>query len=308
MSKRLKFKFLAAVIAVMLCFSVYSLSAYAVGEGDDSGYEDDSSYVESGEDDIVSAPSDDVSSDAGNDDYSSSYDDGYPDVDDYSSDNDYNYSYDSSYDDYNYDYNYDYNDSHDDYNDSYDYNDYNNYGYSSYVGGGQTYVVPDSTAPSAALYDIRDGIDSNELNSSDWSDIAAILKNANSADDGGDDFSFIKNNNSSSDNGDWMLYIGIACIVLSIAGIVYVVLSYVKNRRNVSSGKRTSGTVRMAAATAGASSASGRYRSGSDYGDGYRRQSAKKKNKSSKYDTADVKLPKSSRTSNHKNGGGKRYK
>ena len=107
-----------------------------------------------------------------------------------------------------------------------------------------------------------------------------------------------------------MMYVGIICLVLGVAGIVYVIVSSVRNRKKASSGKRTANSSngkKPAAATAGASG--GRYRAGDDYGDGYRSQK-KKTERRSKYDTADVKLPKSSQAAHRKTNGsnGKRYR
>lgn len=100
----------------------------------------------------------------------------YPDSSDSSSYVDPGYSSsDSSYDNnYNYDSSYDYN------NNSYDnnYSSSQTYYYSepSYVGGGQSYVAPSNTAPSASLIKSDDNIDEKTLSSNDWSDIAKILK------------------------------------------------------------------------------------------------------------------------------------
>lgn len=182
------------------------------------------------------------------------------------------------------------------------YYDSDNGGESSefYVGGGQSYVPPLSTAPSAALYDSDSKIDDSVLSNNDWKDIAANLSNASDSGDGSDDFSFIKNNDSMGDNGDWMLYAGIACLALSAAGIAYFIISTVNRHKKVPSGNGK----QYAYAGSG-----GRYRSGSDYGDGFRESESKQKkiNKSRKFDTADVTLPKSSSGSHYKNGG-KRYK
>ena len=57
---------------------------------------------------------------------------------------------------------------------------YNNYSNTEtfYVGGGQTYIPPKATAPSAALYNSdKKTIDDKELNRNDWGDIASRLKN-----------------------------------------------------------------------------------------------------------------------------------
>ena len=172
-----------------------------------------------------------------------------------------------------------------------------------YVGGGQSYVPPASTAPSAPLYESNRKIDDSVLSNNDWKDISASLKNAGKgSDDDSDDFGFIKNNDSLSDNGEWMLYTGIACLALSAAGIAYVIISSVSKHKKLSGG--LSGK-QYAYAGAG----NGRYRSSSDYDDGYKDEKTEKKkiDKSRKYDTADVKLPKSSNGTRYKNGG-KRYK
>ena len=161
-----------------------------------------------------------------------------------------------------------------------------------YVGGGQTYVEPVETAPSAALYDSNHKIDDNELSDNDWKDISANLKNASLSDsDDGDDFNFIKKNDSTTDNGDWMLIVGLILLLLGLAGIGYVIASAVlrnKKMKNMPSGEY---------AVAGASV---RYRSNSDYDDGYKISSKRENKKSRRYDTADVKLP--------KNNGGRRYR
>lgn len=143
---------------------------------------------------------------------------------------------------------------------------------SEYVGGGQsTYTVPETTAPPAQMYSVsRDTIDDKTLSKSDWNDISANLKNASLQDSDGDDFSFIKKNTSKSDNGHWMLYAGIACVVLSIAGIVFFIVSTVKSR--------------------------GRYNSAGATGKSLKR----------KFDTADVELPK--HTTQKANKGGTRFK
>ena len=172
-----------------------------------------------------------------------------------------------------------------------------------YVGGGQSYVPPASTAPSAPLYDSNRKIDDSVLSNNDWKDISASLKNAGQGgENDSDDFGFIKNNDSLGDNGEWMLYTGIACLALSAAGIAYVIISSVSKHKKLSGG--LSGK-QYAYASAG----NGRYRSSSDYDDGYKDEIAEKKkiDKSRKYDTADVKLPKSSNGTRYKNGG-KRYK
>ena len=183
--------------------------------------------------------------------------------------------------DYNDDYNDDYDDqSSDSYND-YDFDTEYDVDYSD-----DSYVAP-ATSP---MYESDREIDDSELSKSDWDYIKANLSNADGSDDGADDFNFIKKNDSKGDNGDWMLIVGVACILLSIAGITYVIASGVLRRKKINSG---------AYATA---SSNPRYRDDDDYGDGYKvlRSEKKKAERSSKYDTADVVLP--------RNKNGRRYK
>ena len=144
---------------------------------------------------------------------------------------------------------------------SYDDKPYYSDGDDVYVGGGQsTYTVPETTAPPAQMYSVsKDTIDDKTLSQSDWNDISANLKNASLTDSDGDDFNFIKKNTSKSDNGHWMLYAGIVCLILSVAGIVYFIIATVKSR----------GRYKFAPATGKAG-----------------------KIKKRKFDTADVELPK----------------
>ena len=150
-----------------------------------------------------------------------------------------------------------------------------------------SYVAP-ATSP---MYESDHKVDDNELSKSDWDYIKANLNNAGGADDGSDDFNFIKKNDSKGDNGDWMLFVGLACVLLSIAGITYVIASGVIRRRKINGG-----------AYATAPSSSSRYRDDDDYGDGYRTSRSEKKraDRSSKYDTADIVIP--------RNKNGRRYK
>lgn len=168
-----------------------------------------------------------------------------------------------------------------------------------YVGGGQTYVPPQSTAPSAALYDSDSDIDDSVLSKNDWKDISANLKNA--GDDGGsDDFNFIKKNNSTSDNGEWMLVCGIICLILSAAGIAYLIFSAVRKKGEISGAKASDKRKYAYAGT--------RNESSGRYSDGYSSESARKRqlDRSRRFDTADVRLPKSS--ANRYKNNGRRYK
>ncbi len=219
----------------------------------------------------------------------------YPDSSDSSSYVDPGYSSsDSSYDNnYNYDSSYDYN------NNSYDnnYSSSQTYYYSepSYVGGGQSYVAPSNTAPSASLIKSDDNIDEKTLSSNDWSDIAKNLKNTDTSSSDGDDFNFIKNNNSKGDNGHWMFYVSLVLLSLGVAGIVYFVISTVLNRKKrVTVGGRSN-------APKSKSAQPQRYSSNDDYADDYS-SSGRKSERRSKYDTAEIQLPKNNQK------GGRRYK
>lgn len=192
-----------------------------------------------------------------------------------------------------------------DYNNGYD----NNYGYedqggyeqdyndeSSYLGGGQTYIAPENTAPSAALYNSSGSANDKTLNNNDWNDISERLKNASNSADDGDDFSFIQKNNSISDNGGWMLIVSILCFALSAAGILYFVVSTLQNKKK---------NQLVPAANSGRMQKSSVNRD--YYSDGYRANSPKNSKRSSKFDTAEVSLPKNTQGKRYKNGG-KRYR
>ncbi|SCX04348.1 hypothetical protein SAMN02910436_00332 [Ruminococcaceae bacterium P7] len=136
----------------------------------------------------------------------------------------------------------------------------NNTNETFYVGGGQTYIPPKATAPSAALYNSeKKNIDDKELNKNDWGDIASRLKKTGSVtsseDDGSGDFNFIQKNTAKEDNGHWIIIAGVLCMLLSVTGFIYLIASAISRRR------------RLMNPTAGSSQ--GYYRSDSDYDDGY---------------------------------------
>ena len=138
-----------------------------------------------------------------------------------------------------------------------------------YVGGGQSYQPPQSTAPSAALYDTKNKkIDDNTLNKNDWGDIASKLKNAgknSSDDDGTGDFSFIQQNTAREDNGHWIIIAGAACLLLSVIGFIYLIASAVSRRRKLNAAMSSNG------------SQNGYYRANDDYDDGYKPAAKKEK-------------------------------
>lgn len=276
-------KLITALLSIVLCFSMFTFTAFAVGESESGG--GDVPASEAPVDPVVPEPEPEPEPEptpAPEPEPEPQYTDPAPDPG--YVDPGYSYEDDSS---------------------SQIYYDSDNGGESSefYVGGGQSYVPPVSTAPSAPLYESNRKIDDSVLSNSDWKDISASLKNAGKgSENDSDDFGFIKNNVSLSDNGEWMLFTGIACLALSAAGIAYVIISAVSKRKKLSGG--LSGK-QYAYAGAG----NGRYRSSNDYDDGYKdaKDEKKKVDRSRRFDTADVNLPKSSSGTRYKNGG-KRYK
>ena len=137
-----------------------------------------------------------------------------------------------------------------------------------YVGGGQSYAPPVSTAPSAPLYSTDNKIDVSELSKGDWGDIAARLKNASVADDDGTgDFSFIQQNTSNVDNGHGIIIAGAFCILLSITGFVYLIASGVIRRKKIKAGNISKSS----------SQSGNRYRASDDYDDGYKSKASSKK-------------------------------
>ncbi len=169
-----------------------------------------------------------------------------------------------------------------DYDDGYD-DDYNS-SQNSYDNQQDYNNVQPNTESTAVLYDTNHKIDSQELSNNDWKEISANLANAsNNAGDDDGDFSFIQKNSNTGDNGYVILISGIVCILLGMTGVIYIIGS--KASRN----KKLSGNGNAQHSTSGG----GHFRASDDYDDGYKR---------SKYDTADVKLPKS------KKSGGRRFK
>ncbi len=291
-----KKKLLIVLLSVIFCLSAFTLSVYAVGE-DGGEYSDvipgdNQGGGESSGGDVVIPPENsgsahkiggNVYNNGNNGDNNGGY-----------IDNNNSSSYvDNNGTDYGTDYGNDYNNGYDEqggYEQDYNYDE------PSYLGGGQTYVAPQNTAPSAALYNSSGSVGDKTLNSNDWNDISERLKNASNSADDGDDFSFIQKNDSLSDNGGWMLVVSVVCFALSAAGILYFIVLTVQNKKKGAFAAATN-TGRMSK-----SNSSRDY-----YGDGYRAASAKSSKKSSKFDTAEVSLPKNTQGKRYKNGG-RRYR
>ena len=161
-----------------------------------------------------------------------------------------------------------------------------------YVGGGQSYQPPVSTAPPAALYDTDKKIDVKELSKNDWGDIAKQLKNSGQTDSSGvDDFAFIQKNTSKTDNGHWIMIAGITCIALSVAGFIYLIVSNINKRRKIKAGN-------ISRSTPGKSA--NQYRSNDDYNDGYG-------SNGSGYKKSAPKQPEK-KSSSSRHSGGRRYR
>lgn len=313
-----KNKLLIVLLSVIFCFSAFSFCAFAIGEnGDEGGNSDvmsgDNQGGGSGDSSNVDIPpiddgnsdsntNDDNNGDNNGDNSGGNTDSGIDNGNDNGGNN-------GGYEDNNGDNGYsengvddgnDYNNYGDSDNNGYDWNDngdnYQDYGESSYLGGGQTYVEPENIAPSASLYNSSGSVSEKTLNSGDWNDISEQLKNASNISDDADDFGFIQNNNDLSDNGDWMLIAGIVCFALSAAGILYFIVLTVQNKN------------KSKLAVAGVTGRDSKSSASRDYyGDGYKTHSSQKAKRSSKFDTAEVTLPKSSQGKRYKNNG-RRYK
>ncbi len=266
-------KVTAAFLAVLMCLSLCAFSAFAEGEDEVS---DGSSVVDDGgagggggEEDGQSSEDpyyppenndDGAESSYGDDTYSNSVDNGEG-----QNDGGYDGGYESSEDT-------------EDNGGGYVYYDGAGNSYSNtddvYVGGGQSYQPPVSTAPPAALYETDSKIDVNELSKNDWGDIANLLKNTGGAESDGDDFAFIQKNTSKADNGHWIIIGGLVCILLSITGFIYLIASKISKRRKIKAGNITKSTPQKNSAPA---------RANDDYNDGYGAVRQSKQSKSASH-------------------------
>lgn len=121
-----------------------------------------------------------------------------------------------------------------------DYNDYNQYN-NAYVDPynvstiyDDNYVyVPSYTEPEESLIDNSSKqINTDELTADDWKKIMLDLEDGNISNDGTKTFNFIKNSEESGDTSiGWMLYLGIALILMSIFLIIFVIISSSKAAR-----------------------------------------------------------------------------
>lgn len=154
------------------------------------------------------------------------------------------------------------------------------------------------TQQQAELYD-TDGtrVDTDTLDDSDWAEIKKRLQNAGNDSSNAGDFAFIKDNDSSGDNGLWILITGIALIVAGVAVIGLMIFFSVKKKNNLKKGK-------------GRKQPPSRNRPNGTRSGGKRTSPAEKRqiNRRSKYDTAEVYVPKRTPSRGRSSYGGTRYK
>ena len=136
-----------------------------------------------------------------------------------------------------------------------------------YVGGDQTYTPPASTpSTTAALYDTsKEKVYDKTLSSNDWKNIREKLNGSNASEvkNGVVDFSDMQAVASDGNNGHWLLIIGIALSLLSLAGFGYLIFAAVSRR------KKTAPVQTSTAKSAPAAKSGGRYRENDDYDDDY---------------------------------------
>lgn len=223
MNKRIKA--LSLIIALLMCFAVFSMTAYAVADpgvssapavspenpgGSDTPGSDSGSGTDSGSDTTPdpNAPGGDTSGDTGSDTSSGDTSGGY----------DNSTGTDGEYVDPGY---VDTDQSTGGYVDSYTNED----GY-YYYDENQMANSLDNTAGNVSdytnLYNTSN-INENELKSNKWSNIELNISDENV--DGAIDFSAIKTNKDDADDGHIYLYVGIVLIGLSIIGILYFIIA-----------------------------------------------------------------------------------
>lgn len=160
-------------------------------------------------------------------------------------------------------------------------------------------------AETSAVYDAEDDdVSTDTLKKGDWKKIAEQLKGANGKDD--DDFAFIRNNDQGgADNGEWMLILGIAMEAFGIGIVIFLIVMKARRKKAVDKsgvGSRgVNGAKRPSRGSAPAHSrpANAERARPERFSSGPQRTTKKQR---SKFDTADIELPKHARES------GGRYK
>lgn len=87
--------------------------------------------------------------------------------------------------------------------------------------------IPSYTEPEQSMIQTSSKyLDTDELTADDWASIMLNLEDGNISDDGTKTFNFIKQNNTEGDTSiSWMLYLGVALILMSVFLIMFVVIS-----------------------------------------------------------------------------------
>ena len=138
-------------------------------------------------------------------------------------------------------------------------------------------------------FDSDKRVDTDNLDDNDWAEITEKLK-GNGSKSTGDDFGFIQNNNDDDDNGLWILITGILLILAGIGIIVTLITLHIRKKKGLSKDKKNPPS--------------------RNSGNGRRVTPAEKKqiNKRSKYDTAEVYVPRRTSSKSKNSYGGTRYK
>ena len=166
----------------------------------------------------------------------------------------------------------------------------------------ETYAQEDDNTditPQSSFYD-TDGkrVDTDNLKKSDWNEIAEMLKNADGSGDA-HDFGFIQNNNGGGDNGFWILFGGIALIVIGTAIIVFVIVFEIRKKKNLKNNKHNRN---------GKNPPAGKLNHSEPRKKPVTPAEKKQINRRSKFDTADVFIPRRTPASKKRTYGGTRYK
>jgi len=137
-------------------------------------------------------------------------------------------------------------------------------------------------------FDSDKRVDTDNLDDSDWAEITERLK-GNGSKNTGDDFGFIQNNNDDEDNGLWILIVGILLILAGIGIIATLIVLHIRKKKGLSKDKKNPPR---------------------NSGNGKRVSPTEKKqiNKRSKYDTAEVYIPRRTSSKGRNSYGGTRYK
>ena len=218
----IKKRFLAVFFAMLIAFStMWTFSVSAVeGEGESVP---ESEYVEPDTSEDVTYESEDTQPET--EDTAPVTEDTQPQTQDTQSQDDSDYTQGQQSEDTQPQYNDD---------DNYDWNSGDDADYGNYEERENN--TSSEKASTAAVYNAeKDDVSKDTLNEGDWAKIAAQLKNASQS--GDDDFAFIRNNDASgANNGEWMLILGIAMEAVAVGLIGFMIYLSVKKRKALKSG------------------------------------------------------------------------